>query len=291
MKPTKLEWEDVIQFEEVEGYGKSIWKNEDKYFLVSEEGTVASWLAVYDLPQELFSLLDSGERSLLEISWKIKHDSWPPTEEEKKASEKQFVLKGLTPLIANPKSWELFTQEELETLIPLAEKKWIDWRGKLPDDYVSPLKQTKRNSMTTEIQQYKNCTVLKNNNDYQILWSRGKEVLNFPISQELAKRVSKSEKDALEVMFYCEHHRWPKADELDDYNHSNTIVHRGDGFVVYETDGYYEISFFKEIGGAMGPEVRYPITKELKDKAFESSRGAYEVMIYAETGHWPISDQ
>ena len=140
MKPTKLEWEDVIQFEEVDGYGKSIWKNEDKYFLVSEEGTVASWLAVYDLPQELFSLLDSGERSLLEISWKIKHDSWPPTEEEKKASEKQFVLKGLTPLIANPKSWELFTQEELETLIPLAEKKWIDWRGKLPDDYVSPLK-------------------------------------------------------------------------------------------------------------------------------------------------------
>ena len=140
MKPTKLEWEDVVQFEEVEGYGKSIWKNEDKYYLVSEEGTVASWLAVYDLPQELFSLLDSGERSLLEISWKIKHDSWPPTEEEKKASEKQFILKGLTPLIANPKSWELFTQEELERLIPLAEQKWIDWRGKLPDDYVSPLR-------------------------------------------------------------------------------------------------------------------------------------------------------
>ena len=140
MKPTKPQWEDVIQFEEVEGYGKSIWKNEDKYYLVSEEGTVASWLAVYDLPQELFSLLDSGEKSLLEISWKIKTDRWPPTEEEKKASEKQFILKGLTPLIANPKSWELFTQEELETLIPLAEQKWIDWRGKLPDDYVSPLK-------------------------------------------------------------------------------------------------------------------------------------------------------
>ena len=140
MKPTNLEWEDVTKFEEVEGYGKSIWKNEDKYYLVSEEGTVASWLVVYELPQELFSLLDSGERSLLEISWKIKHDSWPPTEEENKASEKQFILKGLTPLIANPKSWELFTQEELERLIPLAEQKWIDWRGKLPDDYVSPLK-------------------------------------------------------------------------------------------------------------------------------------------------------
>ena len=140
MKPTKLQWEDVIQFEEVEGYGKSIWKNEDKYYLVSEEGTVDSWLVVYELPQELFSLLDRGERSLLEISWKIKTDRWPPTEEEKKASEKQLILKGLTPLIANPKSWELFTQEELERLIPLAEQKWIDWRGKLPDDYVSPLK-------------------------------------------------------------------------------------------------------------------------------------------------------
>ena len=140
MKPTNLEWEDVIQFEEVEGYGKSIWKNEDKYYLVLEEGTVASWLAVYELPNELFALLESGKRSLLEISWKIKTDRWPPTEEEKKASEKQFILKGLTPLIANPKSWELFTQEELERLIPLAEQKWIDWRGKLPDDYVSPLK-------------------------------------------------------------------------------------------------------------------------------------------------------
>ena len=140
MKPTKLEWEDVIKFEEVKGYGKSIWRNEDKYYLVLEEGTVASWLAVYELPNELFALLESGKRSLLEISWKIKTDRWPPTEEEKKASEKQFILKGLTPLIANPKSWELFTQEELERLIPLAEQKWIDWRGKLPDDYVSPLK-------------------------------------------------------------------------------------------------------------------------------------------------------
>ena len=140
MKPTNLKWEDVIQFEEVKGYGKSIWKNEDKYFLVSEEVTVASWLAVYDLPQELFSLLDSGERSLLEISWKIKHDSWPPTEEEKRASEKRFIEESPTSLIDIPETRELFTQEELKRLIPIAEQMWIDWRGKLPDDYVSPLK-------------------------------------------------------------------------------------------------------------------------------------------------------
>ena len=140
MKPTNLEWEDVIQFEEVEGYGKSIWKNDDKYYLVSEEGTVASWLVVYELPNELFALLESGERTELEVLSKLQTDRWPPTEEEKKASKKQFVLKGLTPLIASPKSWELFTQEELERLIPIAEQMWIDWRGKLPDDYVSPLK-------------------------------------------------------------------------------------------------------------------------------------------------------
>ena len=140
MEHSKLEWEDVIQFEEVEGYGKSIWKNEDKYYLVLEEGTVASWLAVYDLPQELFSLLDSGERSLLKISWKIKHDSWSPTEEEKRASEKRFIEESPTSLIDIPETRELFTQEELKRLIPIAEQMWIDWRGKLPDDYVSPLK-------------------------------------------------------------------------------------------------------------------------------------------------------
>ena len=140
MEHSKLEWEDVIQFEEVEGYGKSIWKNEDQYYLVLEEGTVASWLAVYDLPQALFSILDSGERSLLEISWKIKHDSWPPTEEEKRASEKRFIEESPTSLIDIPETRELFTQEELKRLIPIAEQMWIDWRGKLPDDYVSPLK-------------------------------------------------------------------------------------------------------------------------------------------------------
>ncbi len=140
MKPTKLQWEDVIQFEEVEGYGKSIWKNEDKYYLVSEEGTVASWLAVYDLPQELFSLLDSGEKSLLEISWKIKTDRWPPTEEEKNKIRKDRARKKPIVLISNRKNQLLFSNKELEILIPKAEQQWIESMGKLPDDYVSPLK-------------------------------------------------------------------------------------------------------------------------------------------------------
>ena len=140
MGRTTLKWEDVIQFEEVKGYGQHIWRDGDKLYYVTEEGGIAVQRVVYELPNELFALLESGERTQLEILSKLQNDCWPPTEDEKKASEKQFVLKGLTPLIANPKSWELFTQEELERLIPLAEQKWIDWRGKLPDDYVSPLK-------------------------------------------------------------------------------------------------------------------------------------------------------
>jgi len=140
MKPTNLEWEDVIQFEEVEGYGKSIWKNEDKYYLVSEEGTVASLLVVYELPQELFSLLDSGERSLLEISWKIKHDCWPLTEEEKNEIRKNRAREKPIVLISNRKNQLLFSKKELEILIPKAEQQWIESMGKLPDDYVSPLK-------------------------------------------------------------------------------------------------------------------------------------------------------
>ena len=86
------------------------------------------------------TLLESGDRTLQEVSWEVQNDCWPPTEEENRASEKRFILKGLTPLIASPKSWEFFTQEELKTLIPIAEQMWIDWRGKLPDHYVSPLK-------------------------------------------------------------------------------------------------------------------------------------------------------
>ena len=141
MGRTTLKWEDVIQFEAVKGYGQHIWRDGNNLYYVTEEGGIAVQRVVYELPNELFALLESGERTQLEILSKLQNDCWPPTEEEKKASEKQFVLKGLTPLIANPKSWELFTQEELERLIPLAEKKWIDWRGKLPKGYVSPLEK------------------------------------------------------------------------------------------------------------------------------------------------------
>ena len=140
MIPTNLQWEEVIQFEEVEGYGKSIWRNEDKYYLVLEEGSVASWLVVYELPNELFALLESGERTLREVSWKIQNDCWPPTEEEKNEIRKKRAREKQIVLISNRKNQLLFSNKELEILIPQAEQQWIESMGELPDDYVSPLK-------------------------------------------------------------------------------------------------------------------------------------------------------
>ena len=140
MIPTNLQWEEVIQFEEVEGYGKSIWRNEDKYYLVLEEGSVASSLVVYELPNELFALLESGERTICEVSWKIQNDCWPPTEEERREYRRKFISKHPASLIDVPKNRKLFSKEELEELIPIAEKQWIESEGELPDDYVSPLK-------------------------------------------------------------------------------------------------------------------------------------------------------
>ena len=117
MKPTNLEWEDVIQFEEVEGYGKSIWRNDNKYYLVSEEGTVASWLVVYELPNELFALLDSGERTLREVSWKIQNDYWPPNVTQEEA-DRNFLRQYPEALRGNPKAQGLFTKAELEEILP-----------------------------------------------------------------------------------------------------------------------------------------------------------------------------
>ena len=140
MKPTKLEWEDVTKFEEVKGYGQHIWRDEDKYYLVLEEGTIISWLVVYELPNEIFALLESGERTLHEVSWKIQNDCWPPTEEEKNAIRKDRARKKPIVLISNRKNQLLFSKKELEILIPKAEQQWIESMGNLPDDYVSPLK-------------------------------------------------------------------------------------------------------------------------------------------------------
>ena len=140
MKPTKLEWEDVIQFEEVKGYGQHIWRDGNNLYYVTEEGGIAPQRVVYELPNELFALLESGERSIREVSYRVKNDCWPPTEKEINKIKRGRAKERPKILIANPKNQLLFTQEELKELMPIAEKIWIESEGKLPDNYVSPLK-------------------------------------------------------------------------------------------------------------------------------------------------------
>ena len=140
MKPTRLQWEDVIQFEEVKGYGQHVWRDGNHFYYVTEEGGIAPQRVVYELPNELFALLESGERTLREVSWKIQNDCWPPTEEEKNELRKKRAREKQIVLISNRKNQLLFSNKELEILIPQAEQQWIESMGELPDDYVSPLK-------------------------------------------------------------------------------------------------------------------------------------------------------
>ena len=142
-----------------------------------------------------------------------------------------------------------------------------------------------------ELERHKNHDIVINGDKYRIIWDRGKKYYGYNVTKSLAEKSRKSDKDALEVMFYLENKRWPKEGELENYNKTDVKRHVGDDFVIYEEDGEYEIGIEKENGGAYLGEVYYPITKELKEKAFKSAKDAYEVMRYAETGRWPAKDQ
>ena len=141
MERSQLKWEDVIQFEEVEGYGKEVWKHNNQYYIVNIEGGMMDDRVVYELPDELFALLESGERTLREVSYRVKHDFWPPTEEEIKKIKRERAIERPIVLVANPKNQLLFTKEELKELMPIAEKALIESEGKLPKGYVSPLEK------------------------------------------------------------------------------------------------------------------------------------------------------
>ena len=142
-----------------------------------------------------------------------------------------------------------------------------------------------------ELERHKNHDIVINGDKYRIIWDRGREFFSFGASKSLVDKSRKSDKDALEVMFYLENKRWPKEYELENYNKTNIKKHVGNQFIIYEEDGKYEISFEKESGGVSLGDACYPITKELMEKAFKSDRDAYEVKIYAETGRWPAKDQ
>ena len=142
----------------------------------------------------------------------------------------------------------------------------------------------------TGIENYKNHGISIIGDEYYIFWFRGKEHFRYKVTQSLAEKSRKSDKDALEVMFYLENKRWPKEGELENYNKTDVKEYIGDGFIIYEEKGKYEIRIEKDCGGAAVKPVFYPITKELKKKALKSPRDGYEVVIYAQTGKWPPKD-
>ena len=89
MKPTRLQWEDVIQFEEIKGYGQHLWRDGNHFYYVTEE-EIAPQRVVYEFPLELFQLLKSGEKTLKEIHFKLKNYCWPPNVTQEEANKNFF---------------------------------------------------------------------------------------------------------------------------------------------------------------------------------------------------------
>ena len=141
-----------------------------------------------------------------------------------------------------------------------------------------------------KMENYKNHGISIIGNEYRIFWFRGKEHFSYYATEELVEKSRKSDKDALEVMFYLENRRWPKQGELENYNKTDVKTYVGDGFLIYEENGKYEIEIPKDCGGAAIKPVCYPITKELKEKALKSSEDANKVISYVESGVWPSDD-
>ena len=140
MSLTKITWEEFDTFEKIESpKGYDFRTHEGKYYTFGEFG-VASIRRIFEINPSDFNEYLLGRRTAREIDFKAENDRWPPTEEERKESRRKFISKYPASLIDVPKNRKLFSKEELKELIPIAEKQWIESEGKLPDDYVSPLK-------------------------------------------------------------------------------------------------------------------------------------------------------
>ena len=140
MSLTKITWEEFDTFDKIESpKGYDFRTHEGKYYTFGEFG-VASVRRIFEINPSDFNEYLLGRRTAREIDFKAENDRWPPTEEERKESRRKFISKHPASLIDVPKNRKLFSKEELEELIPIAEKLWIESEGELPDYYVSPLK-------------------------------------------------------------------------------------------------------------------------------------------------------
>ena len=50
-----------------------------------------------------------------------------------------------------------------------------------------------------EIEKYKNHDIVKNGDEYRIIWDRGKKYFGYNVNESLAEKSRKSDKVALEV--------------------------------------------------------------------------------------------
>nr|WP_314507924.1 hypothetical protein [uncultured Lachnoanaerobaculum sp.] len=140
MSLTKITWEEFDTFEKIESpKGYDFRTHEGKYYTFGEFG-VASVRRIFEINPSDFNEYLLGRRTAREIDFKAENNRWPPTEEERRESRRKFISKHPASLIDVPKNRKLFSKEELEELIPIAEKLWIESEGELPDYYVSPLK-------------------------------------------------------------------------------------------------------------------------------------------------------
>ncbi|MGP1512972.1 hypothetical protein [Gemella taiwanensis] len=121
MERSKLTWEEVIKFEEIKGYGQQIWRHNGQYYLVADEGGIAEQRVVYELPLELFQLIESGEKNLVELHFRLKNDAWPPNMSQEEAN-KLFWRKHIEVLKNNAAAQRHFTRQELEELLPEGSK-------------------------------------------------------------------------------------------------------------------------------------------------------------------------
>ena len=137
---TKITWEEFDAFDKIESpKGYDFRTHEGKYYTFGEFG-VASVRRIFEINPSDFNEYLLGRRTAHEIDFKAQNDCWPLTEEEKNEIRKNRAREKPIVLISNRKNQLLFSKKELEILIPKAEQQWIESMGKLPDDYVSPLK-------------------------------------------------------------------------------------------------------------------------------------------------------
>lgn len=63
------------------------------------------------------------------------------------------------------------------------------------------------------------------------------------------------------------------------------VIHQGNGFAIIKNGDKIQITWAQ---GPYGQPVFYDISKENMEKALKSEQDAYQVMVYAETGKWPL---